>query len=144
MPDQLTKTFGGNFDLAAADGRINQLMSQFENSPEAQAIYRELKLQQIAQLAYLCKTEKAIDCTRRIADRAVSAVSQFSSEAFATVETVVRQPNEQRYFESSVEQILVNFPQYIAGHVQVGVTAIGYEVAKNVSVKPRRKWPWEK
>jgi hypothetical protein len=140
MPDQLMKTLGANFDLATTDGRTNQ----YDYSPEAEAIYKEWKLHQIAQVAYVGKTEKAIGCTRRIGTCAVNAVSQFSSEAFAVVENVVRTPSEQAYVEAAVEQLLAVFPQYIAGHVQVGVTAIGYEVAKNVSVKPRRKWGWQK
>jgi hypothetical protein len=140
MPDQLTKVFGGNFDLAATDGRMNQ----YEYSPEAEAIYKEWKLHQIAQLAYVGKTDKAVECTARIGTHAVRAVTQFSSEAFAIVENVVRTPSEQAYVEATVQQFLAIVPQYIAGHVQVGVTNIGYEVAKNVSVKPPRKWWWQK
>ena len=140
MPDSLTKTFGTGFDLATSDGRMNQ----YEYTPDAEAIYREGKLHEVAQLVYQRKTIKAINLTERIAQEAVLSASKFSAETFDLVEHVCRTPSQQAYFEAAVQPILSMFPELIRGIAQVGVTNIAQEQARNVVVKPPRKWFWEK
>jgi hypothetical protein len=140
MPDSLTKIFGANFDLATTDGRT----SQHEYTPEAEAIYREGKLHEIAQLVYASKTVKAINQASKLTQHAVTSMSQFSAEAFTVAENVCRTPACQAYFEASIQPLLSLYPEHIRGLVQVGVTNIAQEASKNVAVKPPKKWWWEK
>ena len=140
MPDQMMKTFGGNFDLAATDGR----MSQYEWSPEAELLYKQGKLDEVEALIYGDKTVKGLDLTARIVQHAVVVASQFTAEAFAIEENVCRSSSSQAYFESAIGPVLSQFPEYLRAEVQAGAFNIGRVAARSVAVNPPKKYFWQK
>jgi hypothetical protein len=140
MPDQMTKTFGVDTDLAVLEGRKNQHMY----GAESNAACKSAAVQELVIQLQRSKALKAMDCVTQVHQYGVDRISQFSAGFHSTLEQVVRSPSDQNYVEANIGPLTALHTQAItevAGFADANIIA---ELRMPISTTPPWKLPWRR